>query len=185
MKTKQAFTLIELLVVVLIIGVLAAVALPQYQKTVEKSRATEAMQLLKSIDQAVDTYHLASGEYPKKFDELSIDIPWTGQEKGYQGGVISDVRSNGKWSIQLEGDNANYYSIIATRLDGKYEGGGFLIEKSGPGYFTTWEYHKLYCAEYLAGNKIFSGTAGDFCKKVMGATLKGSSSALRAYTLPF
>ena len=184
MKNNQAFTLIELLVVVLIIGILAAVALPQYQKTVEKSRATEAIQLLKTIDQAVDTYYLSSGEYPKNFDELSIDIPWTGREKGYASASISDVRSNGKWSVQLE-ENGDWHSIIATRLDGKYEGGGFLIEKTGPNWFTSWEYNKLYCAEFLRGNKIFSGTDGDFCQKIMGATYKGASNSLRAYTLPF
>ncbi len=70
-----AFTLIELLVVVLIIGILAAVALPQYQKAVEKSRAVQALAILQTFAQAEEAYYLANGKYTARFNDLDVTFP--------------------------------------------------------------------------------------------------------------
>ncbi len=69
------FTLIELLVVVLIIGILSAVALPQYTKAVEKSRAVEALTMIRAAITAAEVYYLANDQYPTDVDELDISIP--------------------------------------------------------------------------------------------------------------
>ena len=61
---NKAFTLIELLVVVLIIGILAAVAVPQYRLALEKSRAMQAIVSIKALAEATERYYLENGEYP-------------------------------------------------------------------------------------------------------------------------
>ncbi|MGB2578364.1 prepilin-type N-terminal cleavage/methylation domain-containing protein [Elusimicrobium simillimum] len=81
---KKGFTLIELLVVVLIIGILAAIALPQYTKAVNKSRAAAMMAKVGTLQSAVEMYKLEHNAFPsfgtphpteqQVSDDLGIDI---------------------------------------------------------------------------------------------------------------
>ena len=68
------FTLIELLVVVLIIGILAAVALPQYQRAVAKARFADILIRIKALADAQERYFLANGEYSNDYLDLDVQV---------------------------------------------------------------------------------------------------------------
>lgn len=75
---KKGFTLIEILVVVLIIGILAAIALPQYRKVVEESKVSEALVNIKAIEHSMRMYLINNGSLPsgnvwfKDFAEIDL-----------------------------------------------------------------------------------------------------------------
>lgn len=73
-NNKKGFTLIELLVVVLIIGILASIAIPQYFKIVEKTRVAEAQNMFTSIRSGQERASARNGVYTTSFGALDITL---------------------------------------------------------------------------------------------------------------
>lgn len=161
---NAGFTLIELLVVVLIIGILAAVAVPQYEKAVEKSRSAQALSLLRSFYNAQQVYYMANGTYASKISDLDLDIAWTGNEKWYIS--ATDTKSNEDWSLQI---NPDWGGVYLGRLKGPYKGAGFITVYD-PNNKVLGETGKIQCLERKAAGLIYSGDQGAYCKKIMNGT---------------
>ena len=119
---NKAFTLIELLVVVLIVGILSAIALPQYQKAVEKARATEGIILARAILDAQQRYFLANGEYTKDLNDLDIQIP--GKVDTPTGNALS-IQSN------------KYFDCAAASMGTDAGIIAFCNRKNGKGYYIV------------------------------------------------
>ena len=172
MKNKQAFTLIELLVVVLIIGILAAVALPQYQKAVWKSRAVQLRTMIKSLADAQEVYHLANGQYATRFDELDLDFDnLSSATSSAFGSVVPStdaVRQNKMFELVINGFSSASVSSLARFKEGPYDQCGFTFSHSG---------QELRCVEQSTKQE------GLFCNKLFGLVQYTVGGGARFYPM--
>lgn len=104
---NKGFTLIELLVVVLIIGILAAMAMPQYFKAVERSRMSEAVTLLSNIAQAQQRKYLQINKYAGDYRGLDVAPKGATGPSFHTKGDPATTSGNG-FNIVLSGDNSKY-----------------------------------------------------------------------------
>ena len=182
---NKAFTLIEILVAVLIIGILAAIAVPQYQKAVVKSRAAHLQSVLSNIVKASNEYYLQTGQYPTSFEQLDIDFNLPTGEAPCSANFVPNAIKNGDgFEITLNtGGKAKRYRIGAFFTEGRYKCTGFAhVLKDNPTTPSKYD-GKTFCVESYY--RRFCGTNcdnGDFCKKIMGMEdLAGYTSTVYFY----
>lgn len=120
MKNKKGFTLLEMLVVVLIIGILAAIALPQYRKVVIKSKFAKVKSNVQALASAIERYYIAKDEYPKDLLSLDIEVQDESDTHYYTnartGGDVGGILNNTDGTYML-----NYYIVISDEVANAYE----------------------------------------------------------------
>lgn len=159
-KNKKGFTLLEMLVVVLIIGILAAVALPQYQIAVEKSKSAEVLTNLATIKREIQYYITAKGLPDEGIcykDFATVEL------------------SGGKWDYTTYLTKFFAYNVYITR-----EGGSMEILRMN----ETEDYmYNLYCTQF--GDEFYNDDTpmpdGWYCSCVTESTDFGRKMCKRIY----
>lgn len=126
MKQKRSFTVVELIVVIIIIGILASLAIPQYITVVERGKVAAAKAKLDIIRKTEAIYHTIDGSYTSDDDDLATEVPEVS-------GIFSSTSDNDpdwNYGISIVAAN-NTFTVTATRSNSNYKDNTVTIDEKG------------------------------------------------------
>jgi prepilin-type N-terminal cleavage/methylation domain-containing protein len=124
---RSGFTLVELAVVIVIIGVLAAFAVPKFRAAVERSKAAESVNYLSSVQAGQERYHARQGTYATDVNQL--DITFT-TPKYFTASAITFTNIENDWALKLtrSGATAGYGAYTVQYTQDGYDSANSTIE---------------------------------------------------------
>ena len=157
-NNNKGFTLIELLVVVLIIGILAAMAMPQYFKAMERSRMTEAVTMLASIAQAQQRKYMQINAYAKNYSGLDV---------APKGASAGNYCTKGTLAADGKCGKGNGFLVSLEQTNTGLNKGNAVAKRVGPGtlqyQYNLVRYYNGEGTQCNAENKNGAELCMDFC----------------------
>ena len=172
-KNIKGFTLIEMLVVVLIIGILAGIALPQYQMAVTKAKVASILPIMRRWKDALQEYKLQNGSYVTEDEDYpDADTLGTNWPSDWECPNVNIECGNGYWNCFANEDSGGEISCLHDTNDGSFS---ILMYQADDQNCEACQGKILCQANGTEGNKV--------CKALGGKILEGTTLSFDVYSL--